>query len=145
MLRSLAVALFAATIALPLGAQSAPAREPIGTPTRTLTPAIRVGNMVYASGQLGMRRNEADNSIGAQTRAALENTKRVFEQAGTTMEHAVRCTVFLVEVADFQAMNAAYSEFWPSNPPARSTVVVKALVVPGALVEIECMAVMPGA
>lgn len=143
MFRPLALALLAIGVALPLGAQSAAAREVIGTPTRTLSPAIRVGNMVYASGQLGMRRNEADNSIGAQTRAALENTKRVLEQAGTTMENAVRCTVFLVEAADFQGMNEAYTQFWPTNPPARSTVVVKALVVPGALVEIECMAVMP--
>lgn len=143
MIRPLALALLCVGIALPLGAQASPAREVIGTPSRTLSPAIRVGNMVYASGQLGMRRDATDQSIGAQTRAALENTKRVLEQAGTTMENAVRCTVFLVEAADFQAMNAAYTEFWPTNPPARSTVVVKALVVPGALVEIECMAVMP--
>lgn len=145
MIRRFAVAAFVAALALPLGAQSAPAREPIGTPSATLTPAIRVGHMVYASGQLGMRRGAEDQSIGAQTRAALENTKRVLEQAGTTIANAVRCTVFLVEAADFQGMNAAYREFWPTNPPARSTVVVKALVVPGALVEIECMAVMPGA
>lgn len=136
-----AVAVLTLTTA-PLLAQN-PAREAIGTSTSTLTPAIRVGNMVYGSGQLGMRRDAADQSIGAQTRAALENVKRVFEQAGTTMENAVRCTVFLTEAADFRAMNAVYSEFWPSSPPARSTVVVKALVVPGAVVEIECMAVMP--
>lgn len=128
--------------AIPVSAQSA-AREAIGTSSATLTPAIRVGNMVYGSGQLGMRRDATDQSIVAQTRAALENVKRVFEMAGTTMENAVRCTVFLTEVADFQGMNAVYREFWPSVPPARSTVVVKALVVPGANVEIECMAVMP--
>lgn len=138
---------FAALAVLTLGAVPAlaqnPAREAIGTPSATLTPAIRIGNMVYGSGQLGMRRDATDQSIGAQTRAALENVKRVFEQAGTTMENAVRCTVFLTEAADFQGMNAVYREFWPSSPPARSTVVVKALVVPGAVVEIECMAVMP--
>lgn len=145
MVRLFAIVLLAVGATLPLGAQSAPAREAIGTSSPTLTPAIRVGHMVYASGQLGMRRGAEDQSIGAQTRAALENTKRVLEQAGTTMENAVRCTVFLVEVADFQGMNAAYREFWPTSPPARSTVVVKALVVPGALVEIECMAVMPPA
>lgn len=131
-----------ALAAVPAIAQSA-AREAIGTPSATLTPAIRVGNMVYASGQLGMRRDAADQSIGTQTRAALENVKRVLELAGTTMENAVRCTVFLTEAADFQGMNAVYREFWPTSPPARSTVVVKALVVPGANVEIECMAVMP--
>jgi len=129
---------------LPLAAQGA-AREAIGTSSPTLTPAIRVGNMVYASGQLGMRRDATDQSIGAQTRVTLENVKRVLEQAGTRMDLAVRCTVFLIEAADFQGMNAVYREFWPTSPPARSTVVVKALVVPGALVEIECTAVMPPA
>lgn len=143
MRRLLSAAALTLLAAAPAFAQQA-AREAIGTPSATLTPAIRVGNMVYASGQLGMRRDATDQSIGAQTRAALENTKRVLESAGATMENAVRCTVFLVEAADFQAMNAVYREFWPTNPPARSTVVVKALVVPGALVEIECMAVIPG-
>jgi 2-iminobutanoate/2-iminopropanoate deaminase len=71
------------------------------------------------------------------------NLKRVFEMAGTTMENAVKCAVFLVEGSDFSGMNEAYREFWPSAPPARTTVVVKALVVPGAKLEIECSAVMP--
>jgi 2-iminobutanoate/2-iminopropanoate deaminase len=138
----LAAAVFLTLGALPLAAQ-APAREPFGTASPTLTPAIRVGNMVYASGQLGTRRENPDTTIEGQTRIALENTKRVLEMAGTTMELAVRCTVFLVDVADFRGMNSAYREFWPQSPPTRSTVVVKALVVPGAKVEIECMAVMP--
>lgn len=142
MRRPLAVLAVLTLVAVPAAAQTAE-REAIGRSTATLTEAIRVGNMVYASGQLGMRRDAPDQSIGAQTRAALENVKRVLELAGTTMEHAVRCTVFLTEAADFQGMNAVYREFWPTLPPARSTVVVKALVVPGAVVEIECMAVMP--
>lgn len=140
-LRTLALAAAAALLAP--AAASAQAREPVGTPSATLTPAIRVGNMVYASGQLGTSRTDPDSSIQAQTRRALESTKRVLEQAGTTIENAVKCTVFLIEAADFRGMNEAYRTFWPSNPPARSTVVVKALVVPGALVEIECMAKMP--
>ena len=144
-MRCLVPALAVLTIgALPLAAQSS-AREAVGNASATLTPAIRVGNMVYASGQLGMRRDATDQSIGTQTRAALENVKRVLEEAGTRMDLAVRCTVFLTETADFQGMNAVYREFWPTSPPARSTVVVKALVVPGAVVEIECMAVMPPA
>lgn len=134
--------LLASLAAAPVVAE-AQNREPIGTPSATLTPAIRVGNMVYASGQLGMRRNAEDQSIQAQTRAALENTKRVLEMAGTTLDRAVKCTVFLVEASDFQGMNEVWREFWPQSPPTRSTVVVKALVVPGANVEIECMAVMP--
>lgn len=129
-------------LALPVAVESQ-AREPLGRSSATLTSAIRVGNMVYASGQLGLSRNPADSAIEGQTRLALEATKAVFEQAGTTMENAVRCTVFLTDVADFQRMNAVYSTFWPVAPPARSTVVVKALVVPAARIEIECMAVMP--
>ncbi len=114
-----------------------------GSASATLSPGIRVGNVVYASGQLGMRRADPDNSIQAQTRRALESTKRVFEAAGTTMDQAIRCTVFLVDVADFSGMNEAYREFWPTSPPTRSTVVIAALVVPNAKVEIECMAAIP--
>jgi 2-iminobutanoate/2-iminopropanoate deaminase len=133
-------ALLLAITTAPLVAQ---AREAIGTSSPTLTPAIRVGNMVYASGQLPSRGADADTTIQGQTRSTLENVKRVLEQAGTTMAHAVKCTVFLVDGADFQGMNQAYREYWPSSPPARTTVVVKALVVPAAKLEIECMATMP--
>lgn len=119
------------------------AREPIGTSTATLTPAIRVGNMVYGSGQLGISRDPADSTIERQTTLTLDNIKRVFEQAGTRMDLAIRCTVWLTDVEEFRRMNAVYSTYWPSSPPARSTVVVKALVVPSAKIEIECMAVMP--
>lgn len=115
-------------------------REPIGNPSATLTPAIRVGNVVYSSGQLGISRTDPDTTIQAQTRRALEAVKSVFELAGTTMDQAIRCTVFLVKVGDFRGMNEAYRAFWPASPPARSTVVVKALVVESAKVEIECMA-----
>lgn len=109
----------------------------------TLTPGIRVGNMIYASGQLGMRRDAPDTTIQGQTKVALENTQKVFEAAGTTMANTVKCTVFLVDVKDFGGMNQAYREFFPTSPPARSTVVVAALVVANAKVEIECFAVIP--
>lgn len=138
--RSLLFTLCLATIPSIAAAQT---REPIGTASPTLTPAVRVANMVYTSGQLGTRRDAPDTTIAGQTRAALENVKRVLELAGTTMDRAVRCTVFLVEAGDFQGMNQVYREFWPQSPPARSTVVVKALVVASAKIEIECMALMP--
>lgn len=142
------VSLFvAAPLFAPLHAQSA-SREaiiPAGqTASPTLTPAIRAGNMVFASGQLGMARTSPDTTIQGQTRLALENTKKVLEAAGTNMAHATKCTVFLTDVKDFGGMNQVYREFFPSAPPARSTVVVAALVVQGAKVEIECQAVMPG-
>ncbi len=109
----------------------------------TLTPGIRVANMIYASGQLGMSRTAPDTTIQGQTRVALESTKKVFEAAGTTLANAVKCTVFLTDVKDFAGMNSVYREFFPVAPPARSTVVVAALVSTGAKVEIECAGVIP--
>lgn len=109
----------------------------------TLTPGIRVGNMIYASGQLGMSRTAPDTTIQGQTRVALESTKKVFDAAGTTLANAVKCTVFLTDVKDFAGMNSVYREFFPVAPPARSTVVVAALVSTGAKVEIECAGVIP--
>lgn len=118
-------------------------REAIGRSSATLTQAIRVGNMVYASGALPTGGANADTTIQGQTRSALGNIKTTLELAGTTMQNAVKCTVFLIEGSDFRGMNQAYAEFWPVAPPARSTVVVKALVDPNAKLEIECIAVMP--
>jgi 2-iminobutanoate/2-iminopropanoate deaminase len=128
-------------------AQAASAKQVVtvpGTqPYALLSAGIRVGDMLYASGQLGMRRDAPDSTIEGQTRVALENTKAVMEAGGTSMANVVKCTVFLVNVADFAGMNRVYREFFPKDPPARSTVAVAALVVPAAKVEIECMAAMP--
>ncbi len=129
-----------ACISLPAFAQ---AREPLGQPSPMLTPAIRVGNLVFASGQLPARGAGADTTIQGQTRSALTNLKTVLEMAGTSIGNALKCTVFLIDAADFAGMNEAYKEFWPVAPPARTTVVVKALVVPGAKLEVECNAAMP--
>lgn len=134
-----AVALVA--LALAPARAAAQAREPIGQSSPTLTPAIRVGNLVFASGALPGR--DADSTIQSQTTSALNAIKRNLEAAGTTIENAVKCTVFLVDGADFRGMNESYAKMWPVAPPARTTVVVKALVVPNAKLEIECMATMP--
>lgn len=128
-----------------LRAQAAGRQPVVGEGQRisaTLSPGIRVGNQLWASGQLGT--SPSDTTIAGQTTRALENTEKVFKAAGTTLAAAAtKCTVFLTDVKDFQGMNQAYTKFFPSNPPARSTVVVAALVVPGAKVEIECQGVIP--
>jgi reactive intermediate/imine deaminase len=113
--------------------------NPNGRGNATLSPAIKVGNMIFASGQLGGR----DSTIEGQTTASLTTIKGIMEAAGSNMEHVVKCTVFLVDVADFQKMNAEYVKFWPKDPPARSTVVVAKLVNATAKIEIECIGVMP--
>src|SRR4051812_7503460 len=107
----------------------------------TLSAAIRVGDMLYMSGQLpGIRGQPADTTIEGQTKQALDKIKAIVDSAGTKMENVVKCTVFLVNFADFNGMNTAYRAFWPKDPPTRSTVVVAALVTAGAKLEVECMA-----
>ncbi len=127
----------------PAGAARMVIALPGATPSANLSPAIRVGDMLYAAGQLGLNRTAPDTTIEGQARLALENTKAVLEAGGTSMANVVRCTVFLTRASDFQGMNRVYREFFPKEPPARSTVVVAALVVANALVEVECMAVIP--
>jgi 2-iminobutanoate/2-iminopropanoate deaminase len=107
----------------------------------TLSPGIRVGDLIFASGQLGSKQGTPmDSTIQGQTRQALENLKAVFEAGGSSMQNVVKCTVFLTSLADFQGMNSVYLTYWPKEPPARSTVVVAALVRADAKTEIECIA-----
>jgi 2-iminobutanoate/2-iminopropanoate deaminase len=124
-------------VATSAGAQS---RTVVQTSSPILSGAIRVGDMLYISGQLPNTRGTADTTIQGQTKSALEKVKAIVDSSGTKMENVVKCTVFLISQADFQGMNQAYREFWPKDPPTRSTVVVAALVSPGAKLEIECLA-----
>lgn len=144
---SLTCFLLAATPALIAAQQPATVKQvvtpPGANPSAMLSAGVRVGDLLYVSGQLGMRRDAPDSTIEGQTRVALENTKRVVDAAGSSMANVAKCTVFLINVADFAGMNRVYREFFPAEPPARSTVVVAALVVPNAKVEIECIAAMP--
>jgi 2-iminobutanoate/2-iminopropanoate deaminase len=126
-----------ALIALPAAVHAQ--KTVIGNSTATLSPGIRVGDMVYTSGQLPAR---GDSTIEGQTKSTLEKIEGILKQAGTTKDHVVKCTVFLVDARDFGGMNRAYQEFFTKEPPARSTIVVAALVAPGKL-EIECIAAMP--
>ena len=143
-LRSLLV--IAAIAPSVLGAQAAAVAKTVvtvGQPNQNLSSGIKIGDMLYASGQLGMSRQAPDTTIEGQTKLALDNVKAVMEAGGTSMANVVKCTVFLTRFADFQGMNRTYREYFPKDPPARSTVIVAALVSQGALVEIECMAGIP--
>ncbi|HEY7026877.1 MAG TPA: RidA family protein [Gemmatimonadales bacterium] len=107
------------------------------------SPAIRVGNIIYLSGQLGNKmgtRELVSGGIEAETRQTLENIKTVVEAAGSSMTNVFKCTVFLADIADYEAMNKVYSSFFPKDPPTRSTIAGSGLAL-GARVEIECMAV----
>ena len=104
--------------------------------------AVRVGNTLYLSGQIGNvpgTRQLADTGIAGQTRQALENIKAVLASAGSSLDRAVKCTVFLADIKDYGAMNTVYATYFPKDPPARSTVAGSGLAL-GARVEIECIA-----
>ena len=105
--------------------------------------AIRVGNIIYLSGQLGNKmgtRELVPGGIGAETRQTLENIKTVVEAAGSSMDKVFKCTVFLADIADYGKMNEVYATFFSKDPPTRSTIAGSGLAL-GARVEIECMAV----
>jgi 2-iminobutanoate/2-iminopropanoate deaminase len=105
--------------------------------------AVRVGNMLYLSGQIGNvpgTRQLADTGIAGQTRQALENIKAVLAAAGSSLDRAVKCMVFLADIKDYAAMNTVYATYFPKDPPARSTLAGSGLAL-GARVEIECIAV----
>jgi 2-iminobutanoate/2-iminopropanoate deaminase len=113
------------------------APQPIGPYSQ----AIRWGTMVFAAGQTGTdpKTGNLVDGVQAQTRQVLTNLNAVLQAAGTDLSHALKTTVFLADMNDFGAMNAIYGEYFPSAPPARTTVAAKALPK-GALVEIEVIA-----
>ena len=106
--------------------------------------AIRTENLVFTAGQVGLDPATmliVEGGIEVQTRQVLTNLKHVLEAADSGLNYVVKTTVFLQSMDDFAKMNAVYSEFFPENPPARSTVAVVALPK-DALVEIECVALL---
>ncbi len=104
--------------------------------------AIRVGNLIYTSGQIPIDPATGafvEGGIKEQTRQSLTNVKAILEEAGTSMANVIKTTVFMADMADFADMNSVYAEFFSEPFPARSAVAVKTLPK-GALVEIEVIA-----
>ncbi len=103
--------------------------------------AIRSGDMVFCSGQLGIdpSTGELVEGVEAQAERALRNLQSVLDAAGLGWDDVVKTTIFLADMADFAAVNAVYARFMPDPPPARSTIQVAALPKAG-LVEIEAIA-----
>ena len=108
-------------------------------PGAPLSPAVKIGNFVFTSGQTG---DDARDDIKTQTRKALERVKALLEAAGTSMENVVKCTVYLTNVDEWGLMNEVYREYFPDKPPARSAIQIAGLVG-GLRVEIEAVAYVP--
>lgn len=103
--------------------------------------AVRVGKMLYLSGQLGTDSTGkvVPGGIGPETRQALNNIAAVLTRHGSSMDRVVKCTVMLADVAEWGAMNEVYVTFFPSHRPARSAFGTSGLAL-GARLELECMA-----
>jgi 2-iminobutanoate/2-iminopropanoate deaminase len=107
--------------------------------------AIRAGNLLFVSGQIPIDPDKGavieDKGIQAQTRRVLQNLLAIVQAAGGSAQSIVKTTVFLRDMSDFAEMNAVYSVFFSSSPPARST--VQAARLPRDVsVEIDCIAVI---
>jgi 2-iminobutanoate/2-iminopropanoate deaminase len=114
-----------------------PARVP-------LSQAIKSGDWVFASGQLGMDPRTGrlvDGGITAETRQVCENLKAVLEAGGSSLANVVKVTIYLADVDELMAMNEVFSQYFPKDPPARTTFQAARLIA-GARVEIEAIAMV---
>jgi len=105
--------------------------------------AVRAGNILYLSGQLGLdpvTGKFAGKGFESQARQALENQKAILESAGFTLKDVVQCQVFLTDMENYQAFNAIYAEYFASNFPARAVLEVSRIPADG-MVEIIMVAV----
>ena len=103
--------------------------------------AVRVGNLMFLSGQLGIipgTRDLAEGGIQGETRQTMDNIKATLEGFGSSMDDVVKCTVFLADMDEWGAMNEVYRTYF-KNPPARSALGASGLAL-GSAVEIECIA-----
>lgn len=118
--------------------ETADAPEAIGPYSQ----AVKYNGIIYCSGQIPLDPETmkiAGNDIETQTRQVLENIGNVLNAADSGFSHVLKCTIFLIEINDFNKFNKIYNEYFDGNPPARETVSVKALPKK-ALVEISCVA-----
>ncbi len=112
----------------------------IPQPRGPYSPAIISNGLVFVAGQgaINPKTNELElGDIRSETRRTLQNIKTILESAGSSMKDVVRVGVFLSDMRNFAAMNEVYAEFFPKDPPARTTVGAS---LPKIKVEIDCIA-----
>ncbi len=113
-------------------------------PVGPYSQAIIAGDFVYVAGQGPMDVTTGrlvTDSVQAETRQVLRNIQAILEAAGTSLRNVVKCNVYLADRRDFAAMNEVYREFFPTDPPARTTVQAHPPV--DIRVEIDCVAYLP--
>ena len=121
---------------------NSPASKALGLP---FSEAVRVGNMLYLAGQVGNTPGKLElvpGGIRAEAKQAMENMNAILERNGSSLDHVVKCTVFLADMKEWPIFNEVYRSFFSSHFPARSSLGTTGLAL-GARVEIECIAVIP--
>ena len=109
-----------------------------------LSQAIKAGDWVFASGQLGMDPQTGrlvEGGIKAETRQVCENLKAVLEAAGSSLQKVAKVTIYMADLAELMPMNEVFSAYFPDDPPARTTFQATALIA-GARIEIEAIATL---
>ena len=129
----------------PVQLQPVTARN-LPSPVGPYSPGMVVGNLVFVSGQAGRDPASgrlAGDTIEAQPEQVLKNIATILEAAGTTLQHVIRCGVFIVDMKEFPRMNEVYARVFGAHRPARTTVEVSGLPGEGLRVEIDAVAVLP--
>ena len=115
-------------------------------PAGPYSPAVVFERLVFVSGQ-GAKDPTTDRLIGtdveSQTEQCLKNVEAILAAAGSSLQHVLRCGVFLADINEFQKMNAVYSRMFGEHRPARTTIQAAALPAAGLRVEIDCVAYIP--
>ena len=119
--------------------------QPPEGPLRKLpfSEAVQVGDLLFLSGQLGLKTGAmelVEGGIEAESRQTLENMRAALERVGSDLEHVVKCTIFLADIAEWPKFNEVYVGFFPNKKPSRSALAASGLAL-GARVEVECIAV----
>ena len=118
---------------------------PTGGAPLPFSEAVQLGDTLYVSGQLGNQPGTltlTPGGIDAEARQALENMKAILEKHGSSLDHVVKCSVFLADIKEWPAFNAIYRSYFKKNLPARSALAASGLAL-GARVEVECIAYVP--
>lgn len=120
--------------------------NPVEGPERPFSEAVRVGSMLYLSGEIGIDPVTGElvpGGIQPETRQTMENIEATLERYGSSMDRVVKCTAMLADIAEWPLLNEVYVTFFPSHKPARSAFAGTGLAQ-GARVEIECWATVDG-
>jgi 2-iminobutanoate/2-iminopropanoate deaminase len=115
-------------------------------PVGPYSPGMAFERLVFVSGQGAtdpVTGQLAGTDVSIQTEQCLENVKAILEAAGSSLSHVLRCGVFLIDMSEFQQMNAVYARMFGDHRPARTTIQAAALPGEGLRIEIDCIAYVP--